>query len=298
MPWYLPTRLPILWEELRRRLRGGRGYIVLLAYGLVLMLLLLGATMLVQVGASPKEWPNFGRILWRIFLLGQLVAVILMSPALTASAISSERERGTLDLLFLTPMSTLTVVLGKYLGAIGQLLLVILSGVPIIAVVFSYGGVSPWEVVGGYALIIVTGIFYGTLGFLASCLCRRTTVAVAWAYGLMLIVLFVLPVAILLLAILSPILLGQDASSFWVILLANPLYLYLGVTGDENIGVQVTGAIVAMFIEAAVVLSASILLVRRLRETSGLFPRHISLQVARLNSRPPLAEQTAADLPR
>ncbi len=101
MPWYLPVHHPVLWDEMRRRLRGVRGYWVLLGYGLVLVLILGFVSVLSNVSSAamsdpiqgPKAWADFGKLLWHAFLIGQMALICLVCPGITAGAISSEREK-------------------------------------------------------------------------------------------------------------------------------------------------------------------------------------------------------------
>lgn len=279
MTWYLPICCPVLWEELRRRLRGGKGTLVLLAYGLILMALLLGMTWLHQAGDEPDEWPAFGASLWQLFFYAQLAAILLLSPGLTAGAMSAERESHTLEALFLTPVSTLSLVAGKFFGAVGQMLVVVLSGLPVVSTVFVYGGVSPKEVLIGYGLILASGLCYAALGFLASCLFHRTPVAVAWAYGFMLIALIGLP---LLTVGLWQVSLGTGIyDCAWVFNINPPLRLL----GSEDPLADSLLLIKSLLVWTGGILITCTLLVRRVRGTAAFFPRRVSLIVARLNSR-------------
>lgn len=289
MAWYLPTRGPVFWEELRRRLRGGRGYIVLCAYGAVLMALLLGVAWLVHIGDSPQEWPDFGQRLWWFFFIGQLVIVLLISPGVTATAVSAEREAKTLEHLFLTPLSTISFVLGKFFGAVGQMLIMILSGLPVVAVVFQYGGVTPKEVLLGYALILATGLMYAALGFLASCLFARTTFAVVWAYGFMLIVFAGIPLALIFLSYLNAVFMLSESS--W---LFSGNWLFVNWQNLEE-DPTVWRTIYSMLAWTGGALIASTVLIRRLRGIGPFFHRRVSLTVARQNSRPPVSETAPAE---
>lgn len=280
MAWFLPSHGPVLWEELRRRLRGGRGYIVLCVYGLILVSLLIITAMKAQIGAEPSKWPEFGRTLWLIFLYGQIIFVLLISPGVTASAVSAEREGKTLEHLFLTPLSTLSFILGKFFGAIGQMLVMILAGLPVVAVVFQYGGVTPREVLTGYALILATGLLYAGFGFLASCLFARTTFAVVWAYGFMLVAFAGVPIALLFLASNTPqLMIGE---STWLYTTC-PLLLDLTNLEEDPL---VWGTIGNMLILTGATLVGCVFLIRRLRGVGPFLYRRISLTVARQNSRP------------
>lgn len=287
MPWYLPVHHPLLWDELRRRLRGARGYWVLFGYGMVLVLILSCSSVFPWFNSSyaalnqdPKEWPDFGHTLWLAFLIGQMALICLVSPAITAGVISSEREKGTLELLCLSPISTLSLTLDKYFGAVGQLLMLVLCGLPVISVVFVYGGVSPLEVVLGYLVILLSGLYYAALGFLASCLFRRTVVATIWAYGFLIIALVGLPLLYWIIYLIDP---SFSSDTCEVLLASNPLTFLVMYTSDK-FG-DLWQPLLVMALECSVVLAASVLVMLRVRRTRSLIPRRVSLAVARYNSR-------------
>jgi len=287
MAWYLPVRQPVLWEEMRRRLRGARGYWVLLGFGMTLILILGFLTVITLTGngpidlsRGPKVWPEFGKTLWTWFLIAQLGLLVLISPGITAGAISTEREKGTLEAIFLTPLSTLTLAVGKFFGAIGQLLVVVLSGLPVIATVFSFGGVSPLEIALGYLVILGTGLLCAALGFLASCLFARTVSATVWAYGFMLFALAGLPLLFLFLSLIDPFFSTSVAES---LLMPNPAICYAIYAGDQPL--EVWKPLLSMLVTTIVVLIGCGIALYRLRGSSSLSPHRVSLAVARLNSR-------------
>jgi hypothetical protein len=100
--------------------------------------------------------------------------VAVLAPAATAGAISSEREHQTLDLLAVTPISSLAIVLGKLFSALAWVFILILSSIPVTALVFVFGGVAPDDVIRGYAVLFATVIGLGSVGIFFSALTRRT----------------------------------------------------------------------------------------------------------------------------
>jgi len=263
---------------------------VLLVYGLVLLgLLIIDSLIFAQhlAAYSPtsgpgfsRNWAEFGRQLWQWALVLQLVIVILISPGLTATAISGEREHGTLDLLLLTPMGILPLVVGKFLGAIGQMLLVVLSGLPVISAVFIYGGVSPQEVIWGYALIMATGMLYAAVGFLASSFSRRTIPAIAWAYGSTLAILVGIPLLYVLLLMVDQAPAPDTLSAF----VGNP-FLLLIADGESLLRYAFT--VLAFLLETFALITLSLIIIRRRQDCLPLFSRRISLESARRLSRRP-----------
>ncbi|HXG39845.1 MAG TPA: ABC transporter permease [Candidatus Limnocylindrales bacterium] len=171
-------------KELRGRMRGRRAFVVLSVH----LLLVAGFAWMVQLLTERETALTFGAPAFfasaevgrRLFvaLLGlQTLIVLVLAPASTSGAISLEREKQTLDLLAATPISSLAIVLGKLLSALAWLFLLIVASIPITALVFTFGGVSPDDLVRGYVVLVVTAIAFGSLGLFMSALVKRTQAA-------------------------------------------------------------------------------------------------------------------------
>jgi len=173
-------------KELRGRMRGRRAFIILTIY-----LLLLGgfALMVEQImeqqfrnpfaGASATAGPVIGQAIFAAVLLLMTLQVVFLAPSSTAGAISLEREKQTLELLVTTPISSFAIVIGKLLSALVYVFLLIAASIPLMAVVFVFGGVGPEDIVRGYIVLIVTALGLGSFGLLCSSLVKRTTASTA-----------------------------------------------------------------------------------------------------------------------
>ena len=87
----------------------------------------------------------------------QTLMIAILAPASTAGTISGERERQTLDLLAVTPISSVAIVVGKLLSALTWVFVLITASIPVAALVFVYGGVAPDDVLRGYLMLFVDG---------------------------------------------------------------------------------------------------------------------------------------------
>jgi ABC-2 type transport system permease protein len=184
----LPVSLPsgisaIIVKELRGRMRGRRAFIVVTIH---ILLLAVFAWMLQRLqeeqfrsisqfgGQATYASATVGRGIFLGLMMLQTLMVAVLAPAATAGAISSEREHQTLDLLAVTPISSLAIVLGKLFSALAWVFVLILASIPITALVFVFGGVAPDDVVRGYAVLFATVIGLGSVGIFFSALTRRT----------------------------------------------------------------------------------------------------------------------------
>ena len=82
-------------------------------------------------------------------------------------------------MLIATPISSLAIVIGKLLSALVYVFLLIVASIPLMAVVFVYGGVGPEDVLRGYIVLFATALGLGSFGLLCSSLVKRTTAATA-----------------------------------------------------------------------------------------------------------------------
>ena len=175
-------------KELRGRMRGKRAFVSVTIY----VVLVAGfAWMVGQIlednaarnfGFDPSFNPAFqsasiGRGIFTALMFLQTLMILVLAPASTAGTISSEREKQTLDLLAVTPISSLAIVVGKLMSALTWVFVLILASIPVTSLVFVYGGVAPDDVVRGYAMLFVTAIAFGALGTFFSALMRRSGAA-------------------------------------------------------------------------------------------------------------------------
>lgn len=173
----------IIVKELRGRMRGRRAFVIVTLH---VLLLAAFAWMFQRIneesiesissygGQATFASASVGRGIFVGLLLLQTLMVSVLAPAATAGAISSEREHQTLELLTVTPISSMAIVLGKLLSALAWVFVLVLASIPVTALVFVFGGVAPDDVVRGYAVLFATVIGLGSIGIFFSALTRRT----------------------------------------------------------------------------------------------------------------------------
>lgn len=173
----------IVVKELRGRMRGRRAFIVLTLHVLLLALFAwmfqrLNEELLASIssygGQATYASASVGRGIFIGLMMLQTLMVAVLAPAATAGAISSEREHQTLELLAVTPISSLAIVLGKLFSALAWVFVLILASIPVTALVFVYGGVAPDDMLRAYVVLFATVIGLGSVGIFFSALTRRT----------------------------------------------------------------------------------------------------------------------------
>ena len=104
----------------------------------------------------------------------ETLVVIALAPAYTAGAITSEREKQTYDLLAVTPISSLSLVLGKLLSGLSYLGLIVFASFPIACFAFLFGGIDPIDLVRGYVVLVAAGLAIGSIGIWCTAAMSRT----------------------------------------------------------------------------------------------------------------------------
>ncbi len=98
-------------------------------------------------------------------------------PALTMRVFSEELKAGTIEFLSTLPIEDHQIVLGKYLAAMGMILVLIGFTLVFPAVLYSIGRPDHGQIIGAYAAIIGLASFYSAIGIWASSLTRNQVVA-------------------------------------------------------------------------------------------------------------------------
>lgn len=194
---------PILTKELRTRMRGARAFWILFSY--------LGALSLVLFLAYISWWHNqqdnmsgggntftVGKMFYSVLFAVQALMVGLITPALTAGAVSIEKEQRTYELLSVSLIPRRAIIIGKLLSAVSFVALLLTSSLPLVSLCFLLGGVSPGEVASAYGLLLVTAFLYGAVGVAWSSVSKNTTTATVMAYGtILLLFLGTLPLTLI-----------------------------------------------------------------------------------------------------
>ncbi len=187
------TRLkdnPVLINELRSRMRGRRTFWVLGVYLLLLSGLMFTIYVTVYQDAVASSYyyvGQFQRSLEAASTLGKaifygtnlllLFGVTLVAPAFTASAIVSEKERQTFDLLLITALPAREIVLGKLNAVLVFIGVLILATLPFQSMAYFFGGVAFGDILLAILLLLLTTLLFCSWGLFVSSFARTVTIA-------------------------------------------------------------------------------------------------------------------------
>jgi ABC-2 type transport system permease protein len=192
-----PTSNPVIVKELRGRMRGARAFVVVALYQLLLggiTILVFGLWWSESSYYGHPDPSDAGKIVFYVSIGFQLLAVTVLAPALTAGAITGERQKQTFDLLRTTLLPAQSIVGGKHLSALIFLLMVVLTSLPIASLAFLLGGITLLDFLIAFLLLSITAFGFSAQGVFVSTLVRTPLASTVISYVLVLLNVIVLPI--------------------------------------------------------------------------------------------------------
>ena len=227
---------PVITKELKGRMRGRQGFIIIGSYlALISFFIILIYLFLAVDGSISNGDPSFlqtvGKVIFSTVVLLELLMLGFIGPALTAGAISSEREHKTIDLLRASLLSGRALVFGKLSSSVVFLLLLIFTAIPIQSLAFFLGGVGLAEMGVSTLMLVITAIFFCTLGLFFSSFSKRTLISTVFSYASILISFIVFIILLFFIGVLgsssaSPSTIVQNivTTAMWFLFSTNPFF--------------------------------------------------------------------------
>jgi ABC-type transport system involved in multi-copper enzyme maturation permease subunit len=193
---------PVLPVELVTSSRRVRYFIVRVVYAAILLITLWtqyesSMAWRVNSGAplSPSELSDFAAEFFQSFAIVQLLAVLVLTPALVAGAVAEEKERKTIEYLLVTDLRDQEIVLGKLAARMLHLSVLIAVGWPVLALLMLLGGVAMENVLAMFAITASTAFVVAALSIWSSVQARRGRDAVMRVFVIGLALLILPPIA-------------------------------------------------------------------------------------------------------
>ena len=177
---------PVLIKEIKLRFRSLKSFTGILFYLIAMSIFVFGFIMLTTSFTGTGYFrPEESFFMFSMLTYIQLGLILFITPGLTAGAISTEREKQTLNILLTTSQTSFQIIIGKLTSSISFLLLLLVAGLPIYSLVFLFGGVSPGQLGIIFLFFFLTMLAIGGIGIMYSTIIRKTIVAMIATYGTM-----------------------------------------------------------------------------------------------------------------
>jgi ABC-type transport system involved in multi-copper enzyme maturation permease subunit len=139
----------------------------------------------------PADKARFAGSFFTAFLGIQFALVLLATPTYTAGAIAEHKERRTLDFLLVTDLTNREIVLGALAARLGNLLLLMITGLPVVSLLEFLGGVDPELLLAAFAATAMMTLSLGGLSILISVNSRTSLGALFGTYLAVVLLLFI-----------------------------------------------------------------------------------------------------------
>jgi ABC-type transport system involved in multi-copper enzyme maturation permease subunit len=167
---------PLLWLELRIRIREKKLWIISFLYlicllGMSFVPLLSGLDNTYQQSQPPAD---IGVAIFSVSIFTLMALLLIISPLSSAAAISQEREQRTLAGLLNTPLSAARIAFGKLLATWVFILWLIALSCPFLFLGIVWCGLGWWEVLSALGIIFAAGMVTSTIALGLSGFFKRT----------------------------------------------------------------------------------------------------------------------------
>lgn len=130
---------------------------------------------------------NVNEFMIRQLLQNAAVIILFVLPMITMRTYAEEKRSGTIELLLTSPLTDLQIILGKFLGAMGLYVAMLLVTVVDIAILFMLGNPEWKPVVAGYLGLLLMGGAIVSIGLLISSLTKNQIVAGVLTFAVVLL---------------------------------------------------------------------------------------------------------------
>ena len=167
--------------------------------------------------------------------VAQLCMISLIVPIFTASSISGERERQTMDVMLTTTISPVSIIIGKITSAVIRVMIFVFASIPLMAVSFVMGGLS-WLALFEYLILaFVYAIYAGSIGTFCSAVFKKSIPAIIMSYVIYGVIYGLTYIPALLASIIGH---NYDYLPLFICTLINPvqlfiMFFYSKIAGEE-----------------------------------------------------------------
>jgi ABC-type transport system involved in multi-copper enzyme maturation permease subunit len=201
---------PVLIKEVKTKMRSRQPARVQAAIGAIIGLFVLycyyqALAYIIRFGGS--NGANDG---WSVGLWVQAILIWILAPALTANAISQEKEQQTWEMLLFTLLTPPEILFGKLIARMVPMVALMVAFFPFMLFCFARGTLSPGVFFTTYSVLAVWIFFLTVVGLFMSWAFRKTATSIATAY----LVVFALVIGTVL--VNMTLSMGQSWIESWV----------------------------------------------------------------------------------
>ena len=178
---------PVLRNESKISVRSIKFTLMIFAYIAVLSV----AVMIYYSSVNEAIFSNglyleSSKLFYVVMALGQAILLLFIVPALSSTAICSEREKQTLDILLSSKLTPFQIIIGKVSASSLRVIILIISTMPLYAIGALIGVVKISNILSLIVFFIVNTIFVSSIGVFISTCAKTSKVSTTLSYAVVL----------------------------------------------------------------------------------------------------------------
>ena len=280
---------PVLRNESKISVRSIKFTLMIFAYISVLSV----AVMIYYSSVNEAIFSNglyleSSKLFYVVMALGQAILLLFIVPALSSTAICSEREKQTLDILLSSKLTPFQIIIGKVSASSLRVIILIISTMPLYAIGALIGGVKLSNILGLILFFIVNTIFVSSIGVFVSTYIKTSKVSTALSYALVLFIyigIIVITWAILMITVYK---MSMSGNTLTTVPKASPIVYLSPVVGFVSLLLNQVGLGIefsSMFSEFGISMHSEYISIVVQLVLSGLFIYLASVKLNPLNKR-------------
>lgn len=191
---YNMVSFPLLARETRVLLRSNKAFLAMLVFDAILMVVVVQQWSVFSSYWDPgRDVAEGAKQFFYWITMGHLGFLTLFTPFVMAPSIAREHEQETLTLLLSSPVTSLQIIMVKWLTPMLYMVLILTAAMPFLALVFLGGGLSMTEVFMAYLVMLFATFMYGSMGMFCSTLRPRVYEVYLLSIAAMLLIALFLP---------------------------------------------------------------------------------------------------------
>ena len=280
---------PVLRNESKISVRSIKFTLMIFAYIAVLSV----AVMIYYSSVNEAIFSNglyleSSKLFYVVMALGQAILLLFIVPALSSTAICSEREKQTLDILLSSKLTPFQIIIGKVSASSLRVIILIISTMPLYAIGAIIGVVKISNILSLIVFFIVNTIFVSSIGVFVSTYIKTSKVSTALSYALVLFIyigIIVIAWAILMITVYK---MSMSGNTLTTVPKASPIVYLSPVVGFVSLLLNQVGLGIefsSMFSEFGISMHSEYISIVVQLVLSGLFIYLASVKLNPLNKR-------------
>ena len=280
---------PVLRNESKISVRSIKFTLMIFAYIAVLSV----AVMIYYSSVNEAIFSNglyleSSKLFYVVMALGQAILLLFIVPALSSTAICSEREKQTLDILLSSKLTPFQIIIGKVSASSLRVIILIISTMPLYAIGSLTGVIKISNILELIVFFIVNTIFVSSIGVFVSTYIKTSKVSTALSYALVLFIyigIIVITWAILMITVYK---MSMSGNTLTTVPKASPIVYLSPVVGFVSLLLNQVGLGIefsSMFSEFGISMYSEYISIVVQLVLSGLFIYLASVKLNPLNKR-------------